>query len=252
MKRLCWLSLTVICLCLPAKAGSTITIGAEDDWYPQSGLVNGQLKGLTVDLVREAFKAAGVKVEYKVMPYARCMALTKAGALIGCFNTLRHPGIEQDYLWHEQPMFTVQYQIYARANSTEHGLRPHDLEGKEVAVTNGYEYGPEFDTNQKIKRIFTPRDENNFRMLIAGRVQYTVAMEWNTKALINRRPNEFFGKFKIVGQVAESGVYTVFSKSHPDAYAAMQQFNQGMALIRQSGRYKAIRDQWQNEQHNMQ
>ncbi|QDQ25423.1 transporter substrate-binding domain-containing protein [Chitinimonas arctica] len=233
-----------LCLALDAAAAESITIGAEDDWYPYSGLVNGELKGLTVELVREAFSAVGITVKYDVMPYARCMALTREGALVACFDTLRHPGIEADYRWHALPMFHVQYQIYARADSVEHDLRPTDLEGRDVAVTNGYEYGPDFDTNKKILRTFTLRDENNFRMLIAGRVRYTVAMDLNTRALIKKRPGEFAGKFKIVGQVAPAGVYTAFSKRHPAAAQAMERFDQGMAIIRKNGRYKTIEDNW--------
>jgi polar amino acid transport system substrate-binding protein len=172
------------------------------------------------------------------------MALTKAGVLVGCFDTLRHPGIEHDYLWHEQPMFMAQYQIYSRADSIEHNLRPKDLEGREVAVTNGYEYGPEFDTDNKILRVFTLRDENNFRMLAAGRVNYTVAMELTTKMLVSRHPSDFAGKFKVIGEVAPCGVYTVFSKQHPNAQHMMERFNEGMAAIRKNGRYQAIVDDW--------
>lgn len=232
-----------ILLVLPLAAAEEVVIGAEDDWYPFSGLVDGQVQGITIDLVRAAFEAAGDSVRYDVMPYSRCMALTKAGTLIGCFDTLRHPGIEHDYLWHVPPMFTAQYQIYARAGSTEKNLRPKDLEGRRVAVTNAYEYGPEFDTNQKIIRLFTRKDEYNFRMLISGRVDYTVAMELNTLMLIKKQP-ELANRFKIVGQVAPSPVYTVFSKRNPAARRAMQRFEQGLLLIQKNGRYQAIMDDW--------
>ncbi|WP_460533094.1 substrate-binding periplasmic protein [Chitinimonas naiadis] len=236
--------MTIHTLAAPTVAPRTVTIGAEDDWFPYSGVVDGRLQGITIDLVRAAYQAAGIDVRYQIMPYARCMALAKAGALVGCFDTLRNAALEKDYLWHEQPMFHVQYQIYAPIASTEHNLRPKDLEGQYVAVTHGYEYGPEFDDNARILRVYTPRDENNFRMLIASRVQYTVAMDLNTQALIRKRPDEFAGKFKIVGQVAAAGVYTVFSRNHPDAPVMLQRFDQGMATIRQNGRYKAIQDEW--------
>ncbi|HEY9104696.1 substrate-binding periplasmic protein [Chitinimonas sp.] len=231
-------------LAAPPAISRTVIIGAEDDWYPYSGVVNGQVQGLTIDLVRAAFEAAGLSVRYEVMPYARCMALVKAGALVGCFDTLRNAALEPDYLWHEQPMFHVQYQIYATAASSENGLRPRDLAGRQVAVTHGYEYGPEFDDDNRMLRVYTPRDENNFRMLIANRVQYTVAMAANTRALVQRHPEEFAGKFKIVGQVAPAGVYTVFSRRHPAAAGYMQRFDEGMAQIRKNGRYQAIEEEW--------
>lgn len=230
---------------VPARAApvETVTIGAEDDWFPYSGLVDGKVQGITLDVVRAAFEAAGIRVRFEVLPYARCMALTKSGQLLACFDTLRHPGIENDYLWHEPAMFKVRYQIYARAESTERNLRPADLEGRRVAVTHAYEYGAEFDTDARILRVFSPRDESNFGMVLRGRADYTVALDINTRMLMKRRP-DLAGRFKVVGAVAESGVYTVFSRSYPDSRRLMARFEQGLEAIIRSGRVQAIQDDW--------
>lgn len=238
--------LSAMIAAVPAMA-ETVTVGAEDDWYPYSGLVKGpagaEVQGITIDVVRAAFDAVGITVRYEVMPYARCMAQAKTSALLGCFNTLRHPGIEAHYLWHDPPMFKVQYKIYARADSTERNIRPKDLEGRRVAVTHAYEYGAEFDTNEKILRVFSPRDESNFRMVLRGRADYTVALDINTRMLVKRRP-DLAGKFRIVGAVAESGVYMVFSRHHPDAKRVMARFEEGLRIIVRSGKVQAIEDAW--------
>lgn len=239
-------------LTAPAAA-ETVTVGAEDDWYPYSGVVksagpdggkgSAEVQGITIDVVRAAFEAVGITVRYDVMPYARCMALTRTSTLLGCFNTLRHPGIENDYLWHDPPMFKVQYKIYARADSTEQNIRPKDLEGRRVAVTHAYEYGAEFDTNDRIVRVFSPRDESNFRMVLRGRADYTVALDINTRMLVKRRP-DLAGKFRIVGAVAESGVYMVFSRHHPDSKRLMARFEEGLKIIIRSSKVQAIEDAW--------
>jgi polar amino acid transport system substrate-binding protein len=231
--------------CTPARAAQpeVVTVGAEDDWFPYSGLVNGEVQGITLDVVRAAFAATGITVKFEVMPYARCMALTKAGQLLACFDTLRHPGIESDYLWHDPPMFKVQYRIYAPADSTEQNLRPADLEGRRVAVTHAYEYGAEFDTNPKIVRVFSLRDESNFGMVLRGRAEYTLALDINTRLLMKRHP-ELVGRFKIVGAVSESGVYTVFSRRYPDSRRLMARFEQGLRAVVRSGRVQQIQDDW--------
>src|SRR5690606_42020620 len=38
-------------------------IGVEDDWYPYSAVRQGEIRGLSVDIVRAAFAAAGVRSE---------------------------------------------------------------------------------------------------------------------------------------------------------------------------------------------
>lgn len=44
----------------PARAAAeTVAIGAEDDWYPYGGQINGEARGFGVDLVRASFGAVG-------------------------------------------------------------------------------------------------------------------------------------------------------------------------------------------------
>ncbi|MDM4764790.1 transporter substrate-binding domain-containing protein [Pelomonas sp. SE-A7] len=224
-------------------AAQTVTIGAEDDWFPYSGLIDGKVQGITLDVVRAAYAVVGLEVRYEVMPYARCLAQTRAGILVACFNTLRNAAIEDEYLWHKPAMFPVQYKIYARAESIEQNLKPKDLEGRRVAVTHAYEYGAEFDDNSRIQRVYSPRDESNFRMLLLGRADFTLALEINTRMLIQRRP-DLAGRIKMVGAVAESGVYMAFSRAHADAPRLMARFEEGLRIIGKNGRLQAIHDEW--------
>lgn len=91
-----WIVPAVLSMCClaPQAAAESITIGAEDDWYPFSGTIASQPKGMAVDIVREAFKKAGVDVIFKSMPYARCMQEAKESNLFGCFNAARNSTLE--------------------------------------------------------------------------------------------------------------------------------------------------------------
>ncbi|MBB5205501.1 polar amino acid transport system substrate-binding protein [Inhella inkyongensis] len=243
--RLLWAILLGVWLPL-GVAADEVVIGAEDDWYPYAGVVDGELRGLTPTLVRAAFEQVGVGVRFEVMPYARCMARTKAGQLVACFNTLRHAGLEADYLWHSPAMFRVQSSIYALAASKQTGLRPVDLEGRRVGVTHGYEYGPDFDGNPRIVRVVGLRDENSFRMLLRGRVDYVMAVEANVAVLLARYP-ELRGRFRAVGAAAVTESYTVFSRSHPEGAKRRAQFETGLNQLIQSGRLAQIEQEWRLE-----
>jgi len=222
-----------------------VVIGAENDWYPYSGEREGRAQGITVDLVTAAFTAVGVEVQLELVPYARCMAQTRAGTLVACFNTTRTALIEGDYLWPARPMFNERFLIYARADDNHRGppLRVKDLEGQKVAVTRGYEYGSEFDANARIERIVTSHDENNFELLLRGRARYTLAPDANTRLLLQRRP-EMTGRFKVVGALSYFGIYTTFSRMHPGAREALAAFDEGMKIINANGTAKAIQDRW--------
>lgn len=222
-----------------------VVIGAEDDWPPYSAEVDGRAQGLTVDLVTAAFAAAGVQARFEPMPYVRCMALTRAGTLLACFNTTRTALIENDYLWPARPMFDERFLIWARADAPvpRTPLQVRDLEGQQVAVTRGYEYGAEFDTNPRIARIVTAHDENNFRLMLRGRARYTLAPDANTRLLFKRHP-DLAGHFKVVGQLDAFGIYTAFSRLHPQSPAMLAAFNDGMKAIQSNGVAKAVHERW--------
>ncbi|WP_439466684.1 substrate-binding periplasmic protein [Roseateles sp. NT4] len=222
-----------------------VVIGAENDWYPYSGEREGRAQGMTVDIVTAAYAAVGIEVQLDLLPYARCMAQTRTGALVACFNTTRTALIDGDYLWPAKPMFNERFLIYARTDEAQPAapLRVKDLEGQKVAVTRGYEYGSEFDANPRVLRVVTSHDENNFELLLRGRARYTLAPDANTRLLLQRRP-EMAGRFKVVGALSYFGIYTTFSRTHPDSRQALAAFDEGMKLIQANGTFRAIQERW--------
>lgn len=220
-----------------------LVIGAEDDWAPYSSNVDGQARGFAVDVVREAYAAAGVNVTFRVLPYVRCMAMVRLGELAGCFDAVPNHLIAERYLWPGKPLFSTRMNVYALAGSAEHGLHARDFEGKTVGVTRDYEYGDAFDLDPKIVREVGTKNEQGFRKLLAGRMQYMAAEERIAKALFVRYP-QFCGKFKEVGTVATPGLYIAFSKNDPAAAGHLHKFNEGFALLHKSGRYKELEARW--------
>ena len=233
----------VLATAAPVHA-ETITLGAEDAWYPYSGVVNGEARGSTVDLVRAAFAAVNVEVKFRPLPYARCTNEVKEGRLLGCFNTARSNIVEPHYLWHKQPMFSARILIYARSDHTRRNLGVPELEGKQVIVSHTYEYGDAFDSNQKIIRQTAPADLNGFRMLLAKRGEYVLAYEKVANLLIKDNPAEFGGKIIPVGVIDELKLYISFSKTFPKSSRYVELFDQGFAIISKNGRLREIEKQW--------
>lgn len=228
----------------PAASAETITIGAEDDWAPYSSVVDGKAHGFSVDVVREAFAVVGVTVHFEVLPYARCLAKAKAGKIVGCFNAVPNGMISPSYLWHAQPLFMTQMNVYGLAGTRERGMNPARLEGKLVGVARDYEYGDEFDLNTKINRKVVEKNEQGFRLLLAKRIDYMAAERRIADALFLKYPQDFAGKFVVAGTVATPGLYLAFTRNSPGGAAYLARFNRGYAVIRGNGRYKAIEAKW--------
>ncbi len=222
----------------------TITLGAEDAWYPYSGIIKGEARGFTVDIVRAAFAAVNIDARFEPLPYARCTKLVKDGSLLGCFNTARSSMVEGDFLWHKRAMFTSRSTIYARSDYPQRNIDVAALEGKRVAVSHTYEYGDAFDSNQKVIRDNSPNDLSGFRKLAAGRTDFALAYEKVANLLIKEHPAEFEGKLVAVGVIEELKLYTAFSKTFPNSGRYIELLDRGFEIIHKNGRFLEIEKQW--------
>ena len=228
---------------LPARA-LTVTVGAEDDWFPFSGVVGGEVRGLGVDLVRAAFEAAGVDVKLQILPYSRCVELVKRGELVACFDTVRNSTTEKDFVWPREPLFRPFVAIYATAASSARNLAVADLEHRRVIVTRAYEYGESFDANPRINRVVAGRDIAGFRMLAAGRGEFMVAYAKVADEVLRRAGDELARSVRQVGVASQVDIYLAFSHKHPQRAQMLELFDQGFAQLKRNGRYREIERHW--------
>lgn len=227
-----------------AQAEESVTIVAENDWYPYCAERNGKAEGFAVDVVEAAFKAAGTKVSFKIMPYARGMEEVKKGTEVGVFDTSKNSDLEKDYIFHKNELFTANIVIAGPASSSESGLATKSLEGKTVGITNGYTYGNEFDMNKAIKKDPAVDDKTMLKKLAASRTQYGVIYDQVMRSIVSENKADLDGKIKIVGNVTSDKLYISFSKVHKDGAKFAQIFDKGMDAIKKSGEYKKIEDKW--------
>ncbi|QNM95652.1 substrate-binding periplasmic protein [Chitinimonas koreensis] len=195
-------------------AGTPIVIGAEDDWYPYSALRDGKPVGLAVDLVAAAFRRAGVAVELRPLPYARCMQLARQSKIAGCFDTLRNPRLEPLYRWHAVPLFSARILIYASTDRPAETVGYETLVGKLIAVTNGYDYGERFDGDMRMRRDPGLRDIDALRKLAAGRVDYALVYEQVANALLREDP-ALARRIRPVGVLIAPDIYLSFAPAYP-------------------------------------
>ena len=235
--------LFLMSLLSPAGAGERVVLVAEDDWYPYSAKRNGQAEGLAVDIVRAAFAAAGVTVEFKTMPYARCMQAVRQGVELGCFDTLKDASTRDDYLFHEQPLFKATIAIYAPA-AFAGSVNAQQLAGHSVGLTNGYTYGDTIEKNPAIRKDMAPNDFLTLRKLVAGRTEFALVYTRVADWLLLQYP-ELRGGFRQAGVLLEDGLYLSFSRTRSDAPEAVRQLNRGLAQIRANGTYARIEADWQ-------
>lgn len=220
-----------------------VRIGAEDDWYPYSAQRSGKPIGMVPEIVEAAFAAEGVKVELVSLPYSRCMKLAESSLLLGCFDTLRNATLEHKYLWAKHPLLRARIDIYARADAPDAPVHLEDLHGKEIGVTNGYEYGAPFDGDPTMKRDIGDSDLFALRKLAAGRVDYALVYTRIVSATLREHP-DLQGKVKSVGTLIEPDIYISFGMQYAGVQQYIELFDAGMAKILRNGEYAKIEARW--------
>lgn len=238
------LGVIVLLFTAGAATAETLTLVAENDWYPYAADRNGEARGISVDLVRAAYAAEGVDVQFKLMSYARCMELLNLGEEIGCFNTPDDDAIREAQLLPEHALDINPAYIYTRADNVAEALSLAQLGGKVVGIVNGYRYGNAFMQNPHILREYSPSDLQNLKKLAAGRLDYIVLYERVARYLIGQYGEELSIKIRPITPIGEIAIFVSFSPHHPRSAEAMKQFDQGMKKLQDSGRYAAILQGW--------
>lgn len=222
----------------------TLTLVAENDWYPYAAERNGEARGISVDIVRAAYAVVGVDVQFKLMSYARCMELLDLGEEVGCFNTPDDDAIRLAQLLPEHALDINPAFIYTRADNVADTLSLAELGGKVVGIVNGYRYGNAFMQDPHILREYSASDLQNLKKLSAGRLDYIVLYERVARYLIGQHGEELGIKIKPVTPIGEIAIFVSFSQHHPRSADAIKQFDQGMKKLQESGRYAAILHDW--------
>lgn len=246
-----WIGMLLMLLGAAASvAEPRYAIGVEDDWYPYSAYRDGQIQGLSVDIVRAAFAASGTPVALLPYPYTRCMELARSGILAGCFNSTPNARVLADYQLATQPLFSDDILLWARRDAPRAPRPLLDLEqlyGARIAVTSGYEYGHRFDNDPHLRRVPVRRDINGFRMLQRGRVDYCAAFRGTARALFEEHP-ELAGQFLPVMTLHHAQLYLSFSRRHPQAAILRARFDAGLRQLHERGDYQRLLENWQHSQ----
>lgn len=223
-----------------------VTIGAENDAAPWS-YADGT--GYVNDLVRAAFAASGWTVRYSVLPYARCKRMAQYGDLVGCFSASKTAETEKDLQFPATPVFAAENRLFANTDSPLAGCDRAQW-GRKIAlgVVHDYEYLPVVDAllaAGEVRAETTVSEASALRMLVARR---TDAALITTDAIKHidyvARLAGLPPSFKMVCHFGELPAYLAFSRRHPQARAAMQAFDQGMAALKRSGALVKLQTEW--------
>jgi polar amino acid transport system substrate-binding protein len=231
---------------LPTATTNSIRL-ANGEWPPYSGsnLPHG---GCDSWVVEEAFALEDIKVEYEFFPWARGYNLSTTGVFDGTVDWADTPDHRETHYISAEPTTIQEMVFFYRSDPPFTYTSLDDLEGKTIGLTSGYVYNDAFKELKEtdtVTFIDSASDEDNFRMLLAGRIDlfpierkvgyYILSEIFTTEetALITAAKKPIY-EFK---------AYLLLSKAIQGNENRMKDFDQGFQELVESGHYKEIIDQ---------
>lgn len=202
-------------------------------------------QGISLSIVRAAFRSVNVDVEYSFMPWGRAQEEARIGKWNGTAAWGRKPEREREFLLSDN-VVTEQWVLLYRADTPLDWARLEDLGERRIAAIRSYTYTPQFHALAavgKLKVDWSPDDLATLRKLVAGRVDI-VPLDRNVAcflldthftpaeaALVRAHPRLITENFTS---------HLMLSKQRPDSAARMAVFNQGLARLRSTGEYQKL------------
>ncbi len=252
MKKVVFILIFLIILTVNAEEKIKIRVGAEDkEDYPSitgSEVVSQEKPGVGVEMVRILEKKLGVEAQISRFPWKRVLNNLETGKSDIIFTASYKPERENLGVYPKKDgkidngraFSLMSYSVY-RLKGTKVGYDGKnftDLTGG-VGAPAGYSIIDELKS-RGVKVDESPSSENDFKKLIAGRVQLVVAIESTANSLM-RRNKEFDEKIEKVGVLKENHYFFMISHQFYDKYPELsEKIFDKIAEIRDSDEFKKI------------
>jgi polar amino acid transport system substrate-binding protein len=223
-----------------AGAEEIITV-ATLEYAPWTGK-NLKFDGFVNHVITEALRRTGYSVKFSYMPWKRAVIETKNGNYSALSYVYLSKDRQQEF-YLSNPISTEKIVFFhLQSNPIENWQTLGDLKDYKFGATRGYTYTKEFWQAVESKRLkvdVTDSDKQNFKKLLAGRIDIFPSGLVNGYSLLR---NEFgAGKSHLLTYdpkpLSETTGHLAFTRRRKNSEILRQIFNQGLAELKQEGLY---------------
>lgn len=229
----------------PAQQTIRIATGEFAPWTGQQLPDNGHVN----HIIAAAFATQGVTVEFVYLPWKRAFEEARLGKFDATSYWYENSERREAMLFSD-PLIVNRTVFFQRTNSDAIRWKNFgDLSQYRMSATLGFTYTEDFYRAvdaQVINPIMVPSDIQNIKLLMADRVDLFATDEMSgfyMAAQLSIDPR----KLKVIEPAlsAPEG-YLLASKTHPNAQALINTFNQGLKQLKKNGSYRKILDRVDN------
>lgn len=157
-----------------------------EDWAPYNYEENGQVRGISTDILRAACSAAKLDCSIALVPWARAYKAASTEPKALAYTTARKPSREHEFAW-VGPILPRSTWVYTREDGTTLPTNAADLAKLRIGIVRGEAAEQDLLAAgvPAAALVAQPTNVDVLRMLLAGAVDAMVdtevGMQWNLK-----------------------------------------------------------------------
>lgn len=230
-----------------AVAADTLRIVTEE-LPPLNMTRNGEITGLSTEVVRAVLKEVGMQAPIQSLPWARAydLALNSENVLI--YSIARTPQREKLFKW-VGVIAPSDWYLYARSDSK---IRLNSVDdarsfqtatvnedvGEQYLLSKGFSIGKNLQSSSKY--------EIGYEKLKVGRVNFWISDELNAFYLVRQAGEDpakaIVRALPLADLAPEGGLGMAFSLKTPDV--VVERFRKALETIKRNGTYESLQKKW--------
>lgn len=231
--------LSLLLLAASAFSANNTIVAAADPWPPFIDPAN-PTGGLSLEIVRAAFKTQGYEVTMHYVPWARAETGVKAGTYDILPNVWYTEARAKELLFGASFATNVIKFIKLKGDPfVFKGLE--SLKGKRVGTVRGYGYGDAFNTSPLFVREDVADVVTNVKKLLRKRIDLTLEDEIVARSFINKEDSRILNEIAFTNESLSSNtLHVAAGLKNPRSREFIDAFNRGVATIKSDGTLKTI------------
>ncbi|MGL1930585.1 MAG: transporter substrate-binding domain-containing protein [Desulfotalea sp.] len=216
-----------------------------DEWAPYQIVENGNVSGFSTKIVEIVLKRMNVDVvNIEAYPWKRAISMLEKGGADALFSANYTKKRSNFAYYPEETIVNSPWVMWVREEDDLKFESFDDLLGKRIGLVRGYSYTTDLWDFVKKHNIYEEvvNDEQNFRKLNAGRIDYITAELGNGLYIVKT-----LGIDKIIplkdNPIKSVGLYIIFSqKNVPKSF--VDKFSDELKKLKQESLYKFLYDEY--------
>jgi polar amino acid transport system substrate-binding protein len=222
-----------------AAENKVVVVGGNRDYPPYEFLdEEGNPTGYNVDLTKAIANVMGMKVKFRLGAWVDVRKALDTGD-VNVMQGMSYSDGRAKVVDFSIPHTIVNHTVFARKGTP--GINSlADLQGKEVAFHNrGFIHDFIVEKGLDVKWVLTDTQADALRLIASGKHDYAVVASLPASYLI--KEYQLTNVVPVLKSVASVKYCYAVKKGNTELLA---KFNEGLAILKQTGQYQAIYDKW--------